>query len=97
MRSVAAPLFVVQEAMSNADCLTGYLAGLRDKLGTRAEGLAEMYNVFSTPHISCTAKAATEQQQESSGSHSTTVLYPDSDYTQLENNVYSIHSFPQLG
>ena len=39
-----------------------------------------------TAHI-CAAKAATEQQQESSGPHSTTVLYTDSDGEHARRNA----------
>ena len=51
----------------------------------------ECFSTILTAHIYtahiCPAKAATEQQQESSGPHSTTVLYPDSDGEHARRNA----------
>ena len=51
----------------------------------------ECFSTILTAHIYtahiCPAKAATEQQQESCGPHSTTVLYPDSDGEHARRNA----------
>ena len=51
----------------------------------------ECFSTILTAHIytahMCPAKAATEQQQEYSGPHSTTVLYPDSDSEHARRNA----------
>jgi len=51
----------------------------------------ECFSTILTAHIYtahiCAAKAATEQQQESSGPHSTTVLYTDFDGEHARRNA----------